>query len=172
MVTLPSSLETIGPQCFWKCGALEEVHFPEDSKLLRIAHEGFGGCRALRAFVIPRSVVSVGSGCFHECSSLSGLAFARPSQLRELLSIPLVWDDPIEIPDSVERLVFVQERKRPRSRTFAFGPDSQLSEFTRDTQLGWYGRRSFLRFSSGTLKRFRSTLEFDDGMIREWKRER
>jgi hypothetical protein len=160
-ISLPSSVEKIEPSCFSECANLEQVIIPEDSKLVSIGNRAFAGCRSLRALVAPASLDSIGSECFDRCSALTSLTFASPSHVRTLLSLPYKWSaGRIEVPDSVETLSFIRVRIRLKLCTVVFRPDSRLSQFKLDFRLRSGQPRSFVHWSSWTLKRFRSDLEF------------
>jgi hypothetical protein len=151
---LPSSVEFIGEGCFQGCSVLETVTLPYNAKLIRIEAAAFSGCVTLKSLRIPSSVEFVGVDCFRECAALSKISLSLPSHLRELLDLR---GRLIDMPDSVQRLQFSIGRTR---QTFNFGPESKLNGIAID-QSGARGRgKCFLRFSTGTLKVFRSGFEF------------
>jgi hypothetical protein len=107
---------------------------------------------------IPSSVEFVGQRCFEGCHSLSGITFCLPSHVRELLDVA---GEVVDIPDSVEQVAF-SNMKGFRRKTLNFGHESKLDGI----ELSWgYSRidalnQGFLRFSTRTLKTFRSQYEF------------
>jgi hypothetical protein len=158
-ISLPSSVEKIESECFEGCVNLEEVNIPEDSKLVSIERGAFKFCRALRSLVVPASLEFLGLQCFQKCSALTSVRFGSPSHLRTLLSLPQ-WVGVIEIPDSVQTLNFIRESRSLKPCAFVFGPGSRLSEFKLEFRASSLRGRCLIHFSSWTVKRFRSQLEF------------
>lgn len=77
-VTFPSSLRSIGKEAFYKCTALEEIHFPEQSHLVDIGTSCFSSCACLKPVSIPASVLSVGDKAFSSC--YNSAEFAKQQQ--------------------------------------------------------------------------------------------
>ena len=65
---LPETLQTIGPEAFYLCGALERVSLP--GSLETIGEDAFAECTSLAEIAIPDSVKTIGEGAFSGCSSL------------------------------------------------------------------------------------------------------
>jgi hypothetical protein len=156
---MPSSLQVILPECFRECASLEDVVMPADSKLVSIGAWAFAGCSSVRVLAIPSSLDWIDTGCFQACFSLSHLTFSAPSHIRKLLSLPPVCGSPIEIPDSIE-ILHTANLGELMIYTLLFGPDSELTTFNPIFTARPRFYRSFAHFSSRTLKRLRSTLEF------------
>jgi hypothetical protein len=103
-MSVPSSVERIGKNCFSYCERLRTVTFPLDSKLTRIEDWRFSDCSLLTSFCVPSSLKSIGVNCFARCQRLCRLTFSLPSRLGELLDLPGELRGLVEIPDSIERL--------------------------------------------------------------------
>jgi hypothetical protein len=82
------------------------------------------------------------------------LEFSIPSHLDALLNLPPALSGLVHIPDSVEILHFATSPEDNGNYELCFGRESKL-ELIKTT-----ANRSFLRFSSETLKLFRSKAEF------------
>jgi hypothetical protein len=159
-IVLPSSVKIIEAGCFFGCRKLVVSPLPVDSEVVRIERIAFSGCGSLRSMILPPSVAFVGEFCFRECSALSSLTFASPSHLRELLDLPPQLPVFLSIPDSVEILSFQSAPPPLHDRTLIFGPDSRLTEIRAKRSPRSSRWRSFVQFSSRSLKAFRIDLEF------------
>jgi hypothetical protein len=141
------------------------VTFLADSKLTRIEASAFFSCSSLTSFVVPSSVVFIGERSFSDCDRLSDLQFASPSHVRKLFSLPLFPGGLTDVPDSVETLAFLDPYQVFSKHALAFGPESRLKAIDFHPYIYVYRERShglFLRLSSGTLKTFRSNIEFPE----------
>jgi hypothetical protein len=153
-ITIPSTVELLSTNCFDDCRRLTTVIFAAEARLRRIADRAFQDCSSLASFSVPSSVEWVGLECFSGCSLLLHLDFSMPCHLRELLSVPPALNRLIHIPDSVEIMQFGTSGRRDGDYALSFGRESKLET------IGTTARRLFLQFSSGTLKIFRSRVEF------------
>jgi hypothetical protein len=79
-ICIPSSVTTLGRDCFADCISLSAVTFESDSQLASIGEGAFWGCNSLSSFSFPASVTMIGPSCFSSCS-LSKLTFASHSQV-------------------------------------------------------------------------------------------
>ncbi|ELP84356.1 hypothetical protein EIN_279160 [Entamoeba invadens IP1] len=68
---IPSSVTSIGNDCFSYCSNLTSVLIP--SSVTSIASWCFNGCSNLSSITIPSSVKSIGYYCFNGCISLSSV---------------------------------------------------------------------------------------------------
>jgi hypothetical protein len=160
-IRLPSSVIKLKAGCFLGCKSLEVVTFETNSKLEFIGENVFVECEALRLMVLPSSLLYVEINCFSGCNSLFQLEFTAPSHLSKLYDLPPVWNEGLnEIPDSVEVLHLPKTIQPRPGYAVGFGRDSKLARC--DMWPPWEeGTISmFLQLSSGTLKTFRSSLEF------------
>jgi hypothetical protein len=158
-ITLPSTVETIRKNCFAFCKRLLAIELSPSSKLARIESRAFANCSCLRSFAVPASVVFIGTECFLYCPALVDLTFEAPSNLKELLNVPLPAADRLEIPDSVEVFSVARLSRGRADRLILFGRESRLRSIT-----GRVGRdcppRCFLQAASRTLKALRDRMEF------------
>jgi hypothetical protein len=90
-----SKLEIIGESCFFNCEKLELALFPNDSRLVRIEKLPFCQCFFLNALSLPPLLELGGKNCFYGSSAFSTMTFSSPSRLRELLDIPVLWNDTV-----------------------------------------------------------------------------
>ena len=67
-ITLPKSLTSLKPSTFYGCTSLEKIEIPSSVK--SIGYECFSNCTALEKIEIPSSVKSIGYACFSNCKSL------------------------------------------------------------------------------------------------------
>jgi hypothetical protein len=157
-IAIPSSVEVLDAKSFMCCTKLQSITFAPDSKLTRLEALAFFACPALKAFRLPSSVESVGPDCFHDCGRFFKLSFVAPSRVREMsLDFPL---DTTDIPDSVEKLTAWIALPHATRRLWNFGAESKLNQIEVYGGCSRGSDRCFLRFSSRTLKIFRSEEEF------------
>jgi hypothetical protein len=152
-ITIPSSVEQIGRECFVWCVSLSVINFLPDSKLIRIEQGAFAECPSLRSLVIPGSVEHVGKHSFDGCEMLSeGFSFGSPSHIREFLDLPLFWKGLHDIPDSVENLCFDSRlddvRGDPELSGLIFGRESGLISVQVRRREPFDVRTYFLQFTS------------------------
>ena len=67
-IEIPSSVKSIGYDCFSKCESLKEITLPKS--LTSLKPSTFYGCTSLEKIEIPSSVKSIGYECFSYCKSL------------------------------------------------------------------------------------------------------
>ena len=67
-IEIPSSVKSIGYDCFSKCESLKEITLPKS--LTSLKPSTFYGCTSLEKIEIPSSVKSIGYACFSNCKSL------------------------------------------------------------------------------------------------------
>ena len=79
-VTVPSSVISMGHGCFTACAGLVSVSLP--STITSLGIECFLGCTSLRSIVIPSSVTSLGRSCFEYCINLTSVIL--PSTITSL----------------------------------------------------------------------------------------
>ena len=68
---IPSSVTSLGDQCFSGCESLTSITIP--SSVTSLGEWCFYGCSSLTSINLPSSVTSLGEGCFHACSSLTSI---------------------------------------------------------------------------------------------------
>lgn len=68
-ITIPSSITSLGIDCFQRCIALEQVNF-ETTSLKVLSEELFDYCVALKEITVPDGVETIVQHCFHKCTSL------------------------------------------------------------------------------------------------------
>ncbi len=73
-ITLPNSLQAIGPQAFYDCTALIEIHF--GSGLTSISFEAFSGA-ALQEVELPDGLTDIGFNAFEYCADLTSITIPR-----------------------------------------------------------------------------------------------
>jgi hypothetical protein len=158
-IVVPSSVKTIGQDCFDGCGKLETWPLRPDSEVVRIEDSAFGRCSSLKSAFLPSTVEFIGDDCFLYSYSLSSLTFGPSSHLRELLDLPFGLSGFVSIPDSVEILSLGQHSRRSwwrrKSLALSFGSDSRL------TAIQGESGRFFLQVSTRSLKIFRRNKEFE-----------
>lgn len=79
-ITIPSSVEIVGPHAFSFCNQLEEVIIP--SSVTCIEQEAFSGCTALRSVSFHRGLKELGDFVFKNCKLL----------------------EKVELPDGIEKI--------------------------------------------------------------------
>lgn len=88
-ITLPSTLQSIGYNCF-NANGLKEVTIPEG--ITQIEDNTFNYCSDLTTVYIPASVESIGIYAFHNCRSLDRIIFGgTEEQWRNMIRTP-DWD--------------------------------------------------------------------------------
>jgi hypothetical protein len=80
-IVVPSSVQSIGDECFCGCFALETIVFEAGSQLSTVGDFAFQNCTLLRSCSFPVFVLAVGRGCFAACWSLEFVAFEWGSRL-------------------------------------------------------------------------------------------
>jgi hypothetical protein len=133
-----------------------------DSKLVRIKASAFACCSSLRSLHLPSSVEYIAESCFGAGEEFSDLTFGSPSHLREFLDLPFCWTGLHNIPDAVEVLRFAVYSPRQVNFGLMFGLASRLKSVRAYDGLGERHRKCFLQVASGSLKVFRSVLEFGE----------
>ena len=76
-VTIPSTVEKIGEEAFYKCSLLQKVEFVLKSELKIIGTRSFEECGNLSEIVIPRSVERIEGSAFSVCSLLENRPLAK-----------------------------------------------------------------------------------------------
>ncbi|KAK8890642.1 hypothetical protein M9Y10_035425 [Tritrichomonas musculus] len=72
MISIPSSVTTIGNFAFFECSSLTQILIP--SSIKSIGEYSFSKCSSLTQILIPSSVESIGDFAFSECSSLEQIS--------------------------------------------------------------------------------------------------
>jgi hypothetical protein len=80
-ISIPASVERIGPTCFAECKGLQRIQFEFGSVLRSIDPSAFFNCTGLKSISIPRAVQEIGAECFGYCESLESLEFECDSKL-------------------------------------------------------------------------------------------
>ena len=70
-ITIPSSVTSLGDECFFWCDGLKSVTIP--SSVISLGESCFSGCTKLTSITIPSSVTSLGGSCFSYCRSLTSI---------------------------------------------------------------------------------------------------
>lgn len=73
-ITIPSSLTTLGTNCFESCNKLTTVTFT-GNKISVIPNYCFKNCFLLSEFQLPTSITSIGDYAFSRCFSISDIGF-------------------------------------------------------------------------------------------------
>ena len=79
-ISLPDSIQTIGPFSFFKCAALKEIDL--GNGVQRIADNAFGECINLTKIELPQSLLHIGNYSFTACENL--LQIELPQSLQTL----------------------------------------------------------------------------------------
>lgn len=74
-VTLPESVQSIGPSVFSECTKLKSVNLPRGLKKLK--REVFHGCTSLKQINLPEGLETIEYGAFEFCSSLANIVFPK-----------------------------------------------------------------------------------------------
>jgi hypothetical protein len=82
-ICIPSSVQSIGKNCFCKCRSLREVIFEFGSKLRRIEKSAFADTH-LKMIRIPSNVQFIGKWCFAQCKCLREIIFEFGSKLQRI----------------------------------------------------------------------------------------
>jgi hypothetical protein len=160
-IVIPSQVDALEDGCFWHCKRLVTATIERDSKLCRI-NASFLECFSLKSFIVPSLVESIGESCFESCYSLSEFCFESPCHLRELYSLPPIWPGAHDMPDSIEVLAIWIENHDQFAYRLNFGRDSKLKRVVNSSncsRVRLVPGRSFLHFSSRSLKCFRARFE-------------
>ena len=72
-ITIPSSVTTLGQQCFSDCNGLTSITIP--SSVTYLGDDCFSNCIGLTSVTIPSSVTYLGHNCFADCSNLESIYF-------------------------------------------------------------------------------------------------
>ena len=72
-ITIPSSVTTLGQQCFSDCYGLTSITIP--SSVTKLGLLCFSSCKSLTSITIPSSVTYLGHNCFADCSNLESIYF-------------------------------------------------------------------------------------------------
>ena len=72
-ITIPSSVTTLGQQCFSDCSGLTSITIP--SSVTYLGDDCFSNCIGLTSVTIPSSVTYLGHNCFADCSNLESIYF-------------------------------------------------------------------------------------------------
>ena len=70
-VTLPNSLQTIGPNAFAGCRNLTSIVIPD--AVTSIGDAAFGSCQSLSSVALSNSLQTIGPNAFSDCSSLTSI---------------------------------------------------------------------------------------------------
>ena len=74
VVSLPSSVSSVGKAVFKNCSALTQASLAADMKIKKIEDEFFSGCKKLSALSIPSAVTAIGDKAFYGCAAIPLLA--------------------------------------------------------------------------------------------------
>lgn len=88
-ITFPSTLQSIGYNCFNACG-LVEVVIPEG--ITKLEDNSFNFCTELTTVYIPASVESIGIYAFHNCTSLERIVFGGTQEQWNSMVRTFDWD--------------------------------------------------------------------------------
>lgn len=88
-ITLPSTLESIGYNCFNASG-LTEARLPEG--MIKIEDNTFNFCTELTTVYIPESVRSIGIYAFHNCTSLQTILYGGTEEQWNSMTRNPDWD--------------------------------------------------------------------------------
>ena len=69
ITSLPTTLETIGMNCFEGCSSLTTIELP--NTLVSLGANAFNNCISLRSIVIPDNVTTIGTKVFNGCNNIS-----------------------------------------------------------------------------------------------------
>jgi hypothetical protein len=83
-VCIPSSVEEISVESFYKQANLSEVVFEHGTRVSGIGDLAFAVCFSLSSICIPCSVEMIGQKCFAGCRGLSVVTFELPSRLSRI----------------------------------------------------------------------------------------
>jgi hypothetical protein len=105
VVSVPSSVENVGPNCFRECSSLCGIVFESESKLKAIGDCAFSGS-GINSIRIPNSVENIGDKCFCKCNSLYEVIFESESKLKAIddNAFSRSGTKSIRIPRSVENI--------------------------------------------------------------------
>lgn len=79
-VTIPSSVTSLGNNCFRNCTGLTNVTIP--NSVTSLGNNCFQSCGGLTSITIPSGVTSLGNNCFQSCSGLTSITI--PSSVTSL----------------------------------------------------------------------------------------
>ena len=71
VVTIPSSVTSIGDYAFYECSNLSSVY--NGNGVISIGNYAFSKCYPLESIIIPNSVTSIGESAFTYCTSLTSI---------------------------------------------------------------------------------------------------
>ena len=84
VISIPSSVETIGDWSFQGCCSLGQINFEKPYSLKKIGEFAFYSCTSLTKVSIPSSVVSIEKCAFEGCFGLKEVVFEKPSSLKSI----------------------------------------------------------------------------------------
>ena len=67
-IELPSGLETLGDQAFYRCSSLKKVSIPEG--LEKLGYAAFMFCESLEEITLPKTLSEIGDYVFSHCGAL------------------------------------------------------------------------------------------------------
>ena len=73
VVSLPSTLTSIGEAAFWACSSLQSITLPNN--LTHIGLNAFRACHSLTQVLIPASVTNIDGSAFECCTGLTDVVF-------------------------------------------------------------------------------------------------
>jgi hypothetical protein len=83
-ILMPSSVESVGPECFSGCRRLQHFICEEDSHLREITGSAFQYCFSLTKVILPNTVLELPKTCFESCLCLTAFEIARDSRIRNI----------------------------------------------------------------------------------------
>jgi len=80
-VTIPSTVTTLGEECFKDCGKLDSLEF-ETTRLKELPASAFESCNNIKTLTVPEGVEKLGIRCFGKCLALKEVRL--PSSLSDV----------------------------------------------------------------------------------------
>jgi hypothetical protein len=130
-IRIPERVEEIGEEVFSGCSSLEEVVLSEN--LWSLGARAFIDCVSLNTINFPEGLSEISEGTFQNCISLTEVVLPEIGSLgtsafqgcRNLSSVTLMYDYPVELPYDAPETVFAGTHADLR----IFVPDDILSDY-------------------------------------------
>lgn len=156
---IPSFIENIAPYSFHQCSELDNVYFPNNSKLKLIGHSSFS-LASLKDISIPSQVVKISGFAFVNCQQLQKVEFKEDSQLKTIGEF--AFSDSL-----LKSISFPDHLKYIGQCAFSGCEELQTAVFPENSEYKIFGKSLFSKSSLNSLSIPSSLEEFEDDWCHE-----